>query len=921
MLLATMLTPAVVFGTVEPTTRTVTPLTEHDVQIDLTAKISEAEQSESHDVYAVFVIDATSSMGAADIPETDDNASALISRKSTETEAIKAYIDAFFAADMGAGITRHVALVSFGNSARVHTPSEPTSYIGMTKTEGSVADYQTAVELYNSFTSRYSASNEGTDSFFSSDPDVIKTMVDNVPNFSNTNAESGIAMADFLVTNLTNDSDAVYSFVVTDGEQAASSTLSMIMNNPALEAALINDAELATYTNASGTPYLSAEKVFRNVVRLANDEGFANSLKPVAVNFFAGSWHNLDSGTYTNKEGRVKGYNDLMGLLNSSLKIQAPFTDAASFFDALAAVDTQLAAELDAAVEAGTDPADYTSYRTALVSYAEYALLMAEQRAPFYHSSNSIELLTRALPNAYESADGLTPTVSNVPLSLSELFPAGKTSFLEQRDYREGSSENVTGSTAAKDLMAQAAANLQQHSYVYAVGIGSQLVMPEKLSPVASEPVAFLECKVGNDAYGTAEKLRTAFAHYGFSNQFSAEELILTDSFKTRGADDFVADDDTFTLKEDSIQIHVYFYDAEGNQVKSALDPSSEQEAGRLIIEDTNPADDGEIYARTHISWQAGFFYPEAFAREMTGQSYPYKAEMLYVLTVNEVDTSEGVLGNQNNGPADDPIDESTNGPADDPNDNPDVASTDGLEGDQEGLTSSVQPPLTPVSVAPVAAPSATLIPVAAPPTFTAVEPSADTADAGEAEEAEAIGDNAAPAGAIDDSATPRGMNAGSNAAWALLNLICVIIGLLWSVIFLVRFLHKFNKRDAKYENERLNMAEGALAYKSCEGALESDALAQANPDEEETVTHRKRFIAHIVVAFISVVAFIVFTLTEDITLPMAWVDRWTVLMVAFLIGQALVSLYAARLKDVNDEDAEDESETPLPGSVLNQAS
>ncbi|MDR0347817.1 MAG: hypothetical protein LBH56_05540, partial [Coriobacteriales bacterium] len=531
-LLVTALIPITAFGAGQ-TSRTVTPLNAGNTQVSVVSTVTEPtpEQAKPRSVYAVFVVDATSSMGAIDIPtgdsennnneNGDENAPSLMSRKATEIGAVKAYIDAFFAADMGANVTRHVALVSFGNSARVHTPSDPTSYIGMPGTEGTANNYQAAIELYDNFTSQYGASNEGTDAFFSSDPSVIKTMVDNVPNFSNTNAESGIAMADFLATNLVASADAVYSFVITDGEQAASSTLSMIMNNPALEAAIINGAALDAYENLPDTPYLSAEKVFRNVVDLATDESFVNSLKPAAVNFFAGSWHNLDSGLYTNKEGRVKGYNDLMKLLDNSLNAQEPFADAASFFEALATADAHLATELSAATEADAPLPNYDAYRSALISYAEYALLMAEQRTPFYRGGNAPTLTIGAQPNAYEAADGLTPSTSNIPLALSELFPKGKHEFLQQRDYREGGSENVTGSAGAKDLMAQAALRLQQHSYVYAVGIGSQLIMPESLSLVASESAAFLECKVGNDAYGTAEKLRAAFTHYGLSNQFA----------------------------------------------------------------------------------------------------------------------------------------------------------------------------------------------------------------------------------------------------------------------------------------------------------------------------------------------------------------------------------------------------------------
>jgi hypothetical protein len=60
----------------------------------------------------------------------------------------------------------------------------------------------------------------------------------------------------------------------------------------------------------------------------------------------------------------------------------------------------------------------------------------------------------------------------------------------------------------------------------------------------------------------------------------------------------------------------------------------------------------------------------------------------------------------------------------------------------------------------------------------------------------------------------------------------------------------------------------------------------------------------------------------------MAWVDRWSLLMVIFLLIQALISIHALRYRDVSDEDEGDDdwdefsravSHAPLASPVFHQ--
>ena len=136
---------------------------------------------------------------------------------------------------------------------------------------------------------------------------------------------------------------------------------------------------------------------------------------------------------------------------------------------------------------------------------------------------------------------------------------------------------------------------------------------------------------------------------------------------------------------------------------------------------------------------------------------------------------------------------------------------------------------------------------------------------------------NPIPAAAIDDTPAPTTINdepAPRAAAgfWALINLICAILTALLSLIMLIRYFGKRREED----------------------------------EETGEVTEIKRKggvkLASIIPAIGAIVAFI---LTEDMTLPMQMVDKWTVLMVVILAIQALVAFFSRKKEE--EEDQEDE--------------
>ena len=124
----------------------------------------------------------------------------------------------------------------------------------------------------------------------------------------------------------------------------------------------------------------------------------------------------------------------------------------------------------------------------------------------------------------------------------------------------------------------------------------------------------------------------------------------------------------------------------------------------------------------------------------------------------------------------------------------------------------------------------------------------------------------------IEDTDTPT---TGYTRAWALVNLICAILTVIFSVVLLIGLVGKKTKTE---ETE--------------------------NGEEVEKEIKKKKFWR-----FFSIVpalaAVIVFLLTEDMRLPMVFVDRWTLLMVIIGLVQALVMVFAKKTKKDPDEEEE----------------
>lgn len=143
------------------------------------------------------------------------------------------------------------------------------------------------------------------------------------------------------------------------------------------------------------------------------------------------------------------------------------------------------------------------------------------------------------------------------------------------------------------------------------------------------------------------------------------------------------------------------------------------------------------------------------------------------------------------------------------------------------------------------AAPAAPAAPVATPPAV--------------------ITDNPTPTTIIDDPAP-----LANTGFWALINLICAIITAILCLIMLIRYFGKRREEDEE--------------------------------TGEETEIKRKGLI-RLLSLIPAIAAIIIFILTEDMTLPMQLVDKWTLLMVVILIIQIIVAIFAKKKKDEEEGD------------------
>jgi hypothetical protein len=140
----------------------------------------------------------------------------------------------------------------------------------------------------------------------------------------------------------------------------------------------------------------------------------------------------------------------------------------------------------------------------------------------------------------------------------------------------------------------------------------------------------------------------------------------------------------------------------------------------------------------------------------------------------------------------------------------------------------------------------------------------------------------------ITDAPVPLAEGSYAGATWAPLNLLCALASTLWSVVLLVSFIIK--RRRHSDVGKKVTTKTPSVTFVTFQNLRE-------RPDK-----HIKYFGGCAIGVLSGIISLVAFMLTEDVSLPITWVDSWSPLMVALLIIQDFITLYAVVCRSSADE-------------------
>ena len=135
----------------------------------------------------------------------------------------------------------------------------------------------------------------------------------------------------------------------------------------------------------------------------------------------------------------------------------------------------------------------------------------------------------------------------------------------------------------------------------------------------------------------------------------------------------------------------------------------------------------------------------------------------------------------------------------------------------------------------------------------------------------------------VEEEYTPK---ASPQYYWALINLICAILTVLFGLLLLISKRHKSEDDDEE----------------------DDETKQQTNNDDEENEQEKKRgLFTRVLAVLIAIVSVVFFLVTEDLSLPWTWTDQWTIWMVVIGLVQIVVFFVGRKWKNVDNDDDEDE--------------
>ena len=137
----------------------------------------------------------------------------------------------------------------------------------------------------------------------------------------------------------------------------------------------------------------------------------------------------------------------------------------------------------------------------------------------------------------------------------------------------------------------------------------------------------------------------------------------------------------------------------------------------------------------------------------------------------------------------------------------------------------------------------------------------------------------------VEEEYTPK---ASPQYYWALINLICAILTVLFGLLLLISKRHKDEDDDEE----------------------DDETKQQTNNDDEEKEQEKKRgLFTRVLAVLIAIVSVVFFLVTEDLSLPWTWTDQWTIWMVVIVLVQIVVFFVGRKWKNVDNDDEDEEAQ------------
>ena len=137
----------------------------------------------------------------------------------------------------------------------------------------------------------------------------------------------------------------------------------------------------------------------------------------------------------------------------------------------------------------------------------------------------------------------------------------------------------------------------------------------------------------------------------------------------------------------------------------------------------------------------------------------------------------------------------------------------------------------------------------------------------------------------VEKEKTPK---ARPEKFWALINLICAIVTVLFGLLLLISKRHK-NKDDEEEDDE---------------------TRQQTNNDDESKEQEKKRgAFTRVLAVLIAILSVVFFLVTEDLSLRWTWTDQWTIWMVVIGFVQIVVFFVGRKWKNVDNDDEDEQTQ------------